>query len=180
VTVLFVEDAQAALDKLLELLPPGARTMSGGSTTLEQTGFVDYLIEHPERFRNLKGDILATKDPRKQTELRRKATVAEYWLGSVHGIAETGEVVVASATGSQLGGYVYGGRYVIWVAGTHKIVPTLEEAVKRTLEYSMRLEDERMKKLGASGTTLGKMLIFHRELAPGRITMILVKQVLGF
>jgi len=180
VNVLIVEDAHRALDQLVALLPPGAEVMSGGSTTLEQIGFVNYLIEHPERFRNLKGEILATKDPEKQTELRRRTTVAEYWLGSVHGIAETGEVVVASATGSQLGGYVYGARHVIWVAGTHKIAPTLEDAVKRTLDYSMRLEDERMKKLGASGTTLGKMLIFHRELAPGRITMILVKQVLGF
>lgn len=86
---------------------------------------------------------------------------------------------LASATGSQLGAYAYGAEHVIWVVGTQKITPTLEDAIRRVEEYSLPLEDQRMKSLGAAGSHIGKMLIFHDD-RPGRTTMILLREKLGF
>jgi len=174
-----VENRQEALRKLIELVPEGAEVMTGGSTTLEEIGYDKYLIAHPKKYQNWKNKIFSEKDAKKQAELRRLSTVSEYYIGSVHGIAETGEIVIASATGSQLGAYAYGARHIIWVAGTQKIVPSLETAIRRTIEHCYTLEDEHMKKLGYSGSQIGKMLILNKE-RPGRITMILVKKKLGF
>ncbi len=125
--------------------------------------------------------ILAEKDEAKQTELRKKSVSSEYFLGSVHAIAETGEMVIASASGSQLPAYVFTSNNVIWVVGAQKIVPTLSDAIKRVREYVLPLEEARMKSEGGWGSTIGKLLIFEKEINPDRkLTLILVNEKLGF
>ena len=102
-------------------------------------------------------------------------------MGSVHSVTQPGEVVIASATGSQLASYVYASHNVIWVVGTQKIVLTLEEALKRIREYFLPLEDERVKQAGFKGSAVAKILIFEKETLPSRkITLIFVNEKLGF
>ena len=81
--------------------------MTGSSTTLKEIGFVDFLSSGKHSWNNLKEKIVSEKDPKKQAELRKKSITSEYFLGSVHAVTQLGEVVVASATGSQLSSYVY-------------------------------------------------------------------------
>ncbi len=174
---------EAALERIRALIPSGAVVMTAGSVTLQQIGFEALLINGNHPWRNFKADLLAEKDPVKQTAMRRQGTLAEYYLGSVNAIAETGELVFASGTGSQLPAYAYTSRNVIWVAGAQKIAPTLEAALRRVREYVFPLEDERQKSLGnKAGSLIGRILIFEREPAFLRrnLTLILVNQVLGF
>jgi len=177
----FVNTKEDALERLTELIPSGAEVNTGLSTTLKEIGFVDLLKSGKHAWKNWKEIILAEKDEAKQMELRRRSVLSEYFLGSVHAIAETGELVIASGSGSQLPAYVYTSNNVIWVAGTQKIVPTLNDAIKRVREYSLPLEDARMKREGYPGSTIGKLLIFEREIDPDRkLTLILVNEKLGF
>ena len=157
--------------------------MTGGSMPLTQIGFNDLLISGNHPWRNFKADLLAEKDPVKQSAMRLQGTLAEYYLGSVNAIAETGELVFASATGSQLPAYAFSSRNVIWVAGTQKITPTLEDALRRVREYVLPIEDQRQKSVGnQSGSFIGRILIFEREPAYLRrnLVLILVNEVLGF
>ncbi len=103
-----------------------------------------------------------------------------YFLGSVQAITATGEVIGADASGSRQAFYVFGPPHVIWVAGINKLVPTLEDGLKRLREIALPLEDRRMKRLGAPGSHIGKLIIFEREQQPGRITLVLVGEPLGF
>jgi L-lactate utilization protein LutB len=177
----FVNTKEEALQRLKKLIPSGAEVMTGSSRTLEEIGFVDLLKSREHPWKNWKDLILAEKDEAKQMELRKKSVSSEYFLGSVHAIAETGEAVIASNTGSQLPSYVYTSKNVIWVVGTQKIVPTLEDAIKRVREYVFPLEDKRMKSLGYPGSNISKLLIFQKETNPGRkITLLLVNEKLGF
>lgn len=177
----FVHTKEDALKRLKELIPSGAEVMTGGSTTLKEIGFVDFLKSGKHPWKNWKDIILAEKDEAKQVELRKKSVSSEYFLGSVHAIAETGEMVIASASGSQLPSYVFTSSNVIWVVGTQKIVPALSDAIKRVREYTLPLEDARMKSEGYAGSTIGKLLIFEREINPDRrLTLILVNEKLGF
>ena len=64
-------------------------------------------------------------------EMRALGARPDVIVGSVHAITEQGEVVVASASGSQLGPYASGAGKVIWVVGSQKIVPSLDEAMRR-------------------------------------------------
>jgi hypothetical protein len=183
IKVELVETKEAALARLQALIPAGAVVMTGGSVTLTQIGFDALLISGNHAWRNFKADLLAEKDPAKQLVLRLQGTQAEYFLGSVNAISETGELVFASATGSQLPAYSFTSRNIIWVAGAQKIAATLDEALRRVREYVLPMEDERQKNAGnKNGTFIGKILIMEREPAYLRrnLTLILVNELLGF
>jgi hypothetical protein len=157
--------------------------MTGGSVTLTQIGFDALLISGNHPWRNFKADLLAEKDLAKQSAMRLQGTLAEYFLGSVNAISETGELVFASATGSQLPAFAFSSRNVIWVAGAQKIAPTLDEALRRVREYVLPMEDQRQKNAGnKNGSFIGRILILEREPAYLRrnLTLILVNEVLGF
>lgn len=182
VQVTVVGTRAEALQAVQSLIPDGESVMTGSSITLQEIGFEDVLKSGSHRWRNLKADMLAEKDMAKQTVLRRQNTLADTWLGSAHAIAETGELVFASATGSQLASFAFSSPRVIWVAGTQKIVPTLVDALARVRGEVFERENERMKGIGMPGSSIGKLLIFEGE-APylGRhVHLVLVNERLGF
>ncbi len=179
--VIVVNTKEEALDKVKSLIPAGASIMNGSSTTLQQIGFVDYLKGGNSGWKNLHEDILEEKDPLKQAELRKRSVLAQYFLGGVQAITENGQLLIASATGSQLAQPAFSSDNVILVASTNKIVPTIEDAFTRLKEYVFPLENERMKTVGYPGSVIGKVLIFEREINPARkITIVLVNEKLGY
>lgn len=172
-----------ALARLRELIPAGASVMTGASLTLKEIGFEELLISKSHPWRNLKDEIVAEKDPARQTLLRRQGTMADCFLGSVHAVAQTGQLVIASMTGSQLAPYAFSSGHVIWVVGTQKIAADLDDAVRRVREYVLPHEDKRMREAsgGKMGSMIGKLLIIEQE-APflGRkLTLLLVNEVVG-
>ena len=178
-----VNTKEHALIRVQALIPPGAVVMTAASVTLQQIGFEALLIRGEHPWRNFKADLLAEKDPMKQMAMRRQGTLAEYFLGSINAIAETGQLVFASGSGSQLPAYAYTSRNVIWVAGAQKITPTLEEALHRIRDYVLPLEDQRMRSTGnPAGSRINRILILENEPAYLRrnLTLILVNQVLGY
>lgn len=182
VDAVIANDRAEALSKLKELIPPGASLNTGTSRTLEEIGFVEYLKGGAHGWNNLKDAIVAEQDPAAQADLRKHAVVSDYYAGSVHAIAESGEMVVASASGSQLPHLVFTSKHLVLVAGTQKITPTLDAALSRLKEYVFPLEDARMKSTGAAGSIIAKILIMAHEPAfMGRtVKLILVNEKVGF
>lgn len=177
-----VETKEAALQRIQSIIPAGAVVMTGGSLTLTQIGLDALLISGQHPWRNFKADLLAEKDPVKQSAMRLQGTQAEFFLGSANALAETGELVFASATGSQLPAYAYTSRNIIWVVGAQKITATLDDALRRVRQHVLPLEDQRQKSLGnKAGSFIGRILIFEREppFLRRNLTLILVNQVLG-
>ena len=113
-------------------------------------------------------------------EIRRLSSAPDVMLGSVHAVTETGSLVAASMSGSQLGPYATGAGRVILVVGTQKIVPNLEEGLRRIDEYAFPLEDARAQAAYGIHSGVNKVLVINREFMPGRITVVLVDEVLGF
>ena len=178
-----VETKDQALARLQLLIPAGSSIMTGGSLTLKEIGFEDQLISTTHPWRNLKAEIVAEKNPVKQTLLRRQASLVDYFLGSVHAVAQTGELVIASLTGSQLGPYAYTAPHVIWIVGAQKITASLDDAIRRVREYVLPHEDKRMRESsgGRMGSGIGKLLIIQQE-APflnRKLTVLFVNQVVG-
>lgn len=171
-----------ALEKVKALIPKGASVMNGSSRTLEEIGFVDYLKSGNHGWQNLHEEILAEKDSAKQAILRKQAVLADYYLGSVHAVAETGQLIIASNSGSQLPHIVFTSPNLVFVVGTQKLTPNLEAALSRVREYVLPLEDKRMKDVGMGGSAISKLLIFEREPAfMGRIVQVIfVNEKLGF
>ncbi len=171
-----------ALQEIKNRIPKGASVMNGASTTLNQIGFVEYLKEGTHGWNNLHANILAEKDTAKQAELRKYSVVSDYYLGSAHAVTEDGKIVVASNTGSQLPHLAYTSPNLILVVSTKKVVPNLDEALKRIQEDVIPLEDERIKGVYGFGTLWAKTLILNKEnAAMGRkLLVIFVTEDLGF
>ncbi len=177
---LIFPDRAAALARLKQLIPAGSDVMTGSSTTLEEIGFTEYLRSREHPWKNWKDMIYAEKEAERQLALRRQATTAGYFLGSVQVLTESGEALGVDATGSRQGGYVYAAAKVIWVVGINKIVPDMAAAFRRLREHCVPLENERIRQTGGAGTTVGKIVLYERESLPGRVTTLLIREKLGF
>jgi L-lactate utilization protein LutB len=177
-----VENKTEALERIKALIPKGASIHNGGSTTLQEIGYIDYLKSDTHGWNNLHANILAEADPEKQGKLRRESAFSDYYLGSVHALSETGEMVIASNTGSQLPHLVFTSPNIILIVGTQKITPTLANAITRLEEYVVPLEDERAMNAYKSHTMNTKTLILHKEnpMMGRNVKIILVKEQLGF
>lgn len=180
INVIVVNSGKDALKKIIEMIPKGSEVANGSSTTLQQIEYIDYLKSGKHGWKNYQEIISMEKDPAKQADLRRRATTAEYFVGSVNAMAQTGELAIVNATGSAVSAYPFSAKHLIIVAGAQKIVPTLEDAMKRVREYVYPLEDARSLKAYGEHSTIGKWVIIEREIFAGRTTLILVKEKLGF
>jgi len=178
--VIIVQDGKEALRKIKELIPARSKVMNGSSTTLEEIGFLNYLERGNHSWKNLHLEIYRENNPERREDLRRYATTADYFLGSVNAISRGGRLVSCDASGSRITAYPFAAKNLILVAGVQKITPGLEEAMKRVREYVYPLEDERARKELGTPSTLGKWIIIENEISGGRITLILVKEKLGF
>ena len=175
-----VENGDEAKRKALELIPKGAEVFTVTSTTTASIGLDKELNESGSYASTRK--MLSGMDRGTQgKEMAKLGAVPEWVVGSVHAVTESGNVIIASQTGSQLSAYAHGAQHVIWIVGTQKIVKDLDEGMKRIYEHSLPLESERAKKAyGAPGSAVNKLLIVNKEVVPNRTTMILVKERLGF
>jgi len=177
---ILVNTKEEALLKIKEIIPKGVSVMTGSSTTLYQIGFMDEYIKNNTPWKNLGPEIFNEKDPKKQMELRRKSTTADYFLASVNAVAETGELILCDFSGSRTGAVPFAAEHLIFVVGYQKITPNVVEAMRRVREHVFPLENERAKKAYGTNSNFGKWVIVEREIVPQRITIILVKEALGF
>ena len=178
-TVLRAADAAEAKRIVLGLVTDGSQVHHGASQTLEVTGITDE-IEKSGRYEPLRPRIWSMDRQTQADEIRRLTASPDVMLGSVHAVTESGSLVAASNGGSQLGPYVAGAGRVILVVGTQKIVADLDEALRRIDEYAFPLEDARAQAAYGIHSGVNKILIINREITPGRITVVLVDEVLGF
>jgi hypothetical protein len=178
-SVLLAADAADARRIVLGLIPDGSHVYHGASQTLEVSGITDE-IEKSGRYEPLRPRIWSMDRQTQADEIRHLSASPDVMLGSVHAVTETGALVAASMSGSQLGPYATGAGRVILVVGTQKIVSDLEEALRRIDEYAFPLEDARAQAAYGIHSAVNKVLIINREITPGRITVVLVDEALGF
>src|SRR6266542_2372942 len=135
-TAHIVESGADAARLALGLIPDGAEVFTATSQTLEEIGLPG-AIEGSPRLRSVRSVLREMDMATQRHEMRALGARPDVIVGSVHAVTEQGEVVVASASGSQLGPYASGAGKVIWIVGTQKIVPTLDEAMRRIEEYAL-------------------------------------------
>ena len=176
---LIAENAEEAKRLFFELVPDGSEVFLGSSVTLEQLGIKDE-IDASGRFDALRPKMFAMNRETQGREIRKLVGAPDVAAGSVHAVTEDGHVLIASNTGSQLGSYATSAGKVIWVVGSQKIVKDMNAGFRRLEEYVLPLEEAHMQELYHVGTNISKVLIVNREIRPNRITMIIVKEELGF
>lgn len=174
-----VENGKEAVKKVLEILPEGAEVFTMTSQTLEIIGIAKEINESA-RYDAVRPKLMSMDRNTQAKEMKKLGAAPDFVIGSVHAVTEDGHLLIASNSGSQLGGYAYAGGKVIFVVGIQKILKDTQQGVKRIYEYSYPLEDERAQKAYGMRSGVNKILTINKEIQPGRITVIFVKEKLGF
>lgn len=178
-----VANADSARRKALELIPVGAEVFTSASVTLDTTGIAKEINESG-RYDAVKTKLFSMDQKIQGREMRKYGAAPDIVIGSAHAVTESGSVLAASLTGSQLPAYAYGGGVLIWVIGAQKIVKDIDEGFQRINEYVLPLESERARKAyglpDSFNSYPSKILVFNREIQPGRVKVILVEEALGF
>ena len=104
---------------------------TGASETLRLSG-IEEDINNSGRYDALRSRGTTMDRATQMDEIRRLLASPDVIVGSVAALAETGSLVVASASGSQLPGYAGGSARVIWVIGAQKVVPDLSTALRQS------------------------------------------------
>ena len=173
-----VDSGTEAKAMVLGMVPTGSEVFTSTSVTLDETGIAAAL--NSDDYVSLRNRLYALMgDPSKKKEAKQTVAAADFVVASVHAVTEDGKLLIASASGSQLPLAAYGADHVIFVVGTHKIVPDLAAGLQRIENHSVPLEDKRALAAYGINTVFAKLLVFNKE-TPGRITVILVEEALGY
>jgi hypothetical protein len=177
-SVEIAEDLGAAREAVLARIPHGSSVMTNTSVTLAETGIAD-AVNDGGPYESARNAMFALDFATQAQEMKVIGGQPDYALGSVHAVTRDGTLVIASASGSQLASYAWGAANVIFVVGAQKLVPTLEAAHQRIYQHSLKLEDARAMAVYGQHSQVGKILEIHQEM-PGRIHIVLIRQVVGF
>src|SRR5258708_4759059 len=168
-----------ARDLVGSLLADGAEVYNNTSQTLEATGVADE-IERSGRYQPLRLRLYRMDREMQRREMRALAASPDYVVGSVHALTEGGSLLIASASGSQLGPLVSGAGHVILVIGAQKIVSDVAAGMRRIYEYCYPLEDARARRAYGVPSGVNNILIINKVMTAGRVTAIIVNERLGF
>ncbi len=181
IEALVVDSSKKAKEKVMELIPQGSEVMTMTSVTLDTIGLSEEINKPGGKFKPVRDRLYAMDRKTQAQEMNRLGAAPQFAIGSAHAVTQDGHVLIASNTGSQLPAYAYAAAHVIWVVGAQKIVKNSAEGMRRIYEYTLPLESERAKKAyGVPGSAVNKILIVNKEITQGRITIILVREKLGF
>jgi L-lactate utilization protein LutC len=174
-----LDDAAAARTRVKDLIPEGASVFTGASETLRLSG-IDEDINKSGRYDAIRSRGTAMDRAAQRDEIWRLISTPDVIVGSVAAVTETGSLVAASASGSQLTGYAGAATRVIWVVGAQKVVPDLPAALRRVEDHCLPLENDRAMKVYGKPSALNRVLILNAEPEAGRGTVLLLREAIGF
>jgi LUD domain len=179
ISCLPVDSGDEARTAVRSMLPIGAEVFNNTSRTLEVIGVAED-VERSGHYQPLRPRLYQMDREMQGREMRRLAAAPDYVVGSVHAVAEDGSLLIASASGSQLGPLASGAGHVILVIGGQNIVPDLTTALRRLHQYCLPLEDRRAREAYGVPSGVNNILVINRVITPGRTTALLVRESLGF
>ncbi len=178
-TVEILDDAAAARTRVKDLIPEGAGVFTGASETLRLSG-IDDDINTSGRYDAVKSRSLTVDRADGTHAIWRMLASPDVIVGSVAAVTETGSLVIASASGSQLPGYAGAAARAIWIVGAQKLVPDLSAALRRVEDHCLPLENDRAMTVYGRPSAVNRLLVLNAEPEPGRGVVLLLREAIGF
>jgi hypothetical protein len=181
--VFVVSGAKEAKETALGLIPEKSEVFVMTSVTVESIGLAE-AIDRSGLYESVRGKLGAMGGKTQGRKMRKLGAGPDVAIGSVHAVTQSGKLLVASLTGSQLSAYTYGAGTVVFVVSTKKIVPGLDEAWDRLVQHVVPQESVRARTAyglpESFATYPSKVLILNKEVQPGRVKVILMNEDAGF
>ncbi|MGW1211425.1 LUD domain-containing protein [Streptomyces sp. NPDC002499] len=174
-----LDDVAAARIRVKDLIPEGAHVFTGASETLRRSG-IEEDINADGRYEAIRPRVLAMDRATEADDIRRLIAGPDVIVGSVAAVTETGSLIVASGSGTQLPGYAGGAARAIWIVGAQKVVPDLDTALRRVHDHCLPLESARTTEAYGWPSAVNRLLVLNAEHQPGRGTVLLLREAIGF
>jgi hypothetical protein len=140
---LFVPEAKAAFEEVMNHIPDGATVGVGGSVTLTQLGLPEAL---EKRKIHLIWPMQQARNDEERLDLTRKSFSSDVFLSSTNAITEDGKLFNIDATGNRVGAMFIGPKKTIIVSGVNKLVKDIDNAEKRVREWAAPQNAKRLKR----------------------------------
>jgi hypothetical protein len=185
------EEIAPALESIRSRISQRAVVAFGGSVSLVQSGLLDML-------RGMEVDLLDRSRPglapAAVEEMRVRGGSADVYFSSVNAVTADGRIVCIDGSGNRVGSILYGPRQVILLAGTNKIVASLDDAMSRVRNHAAPLNAVRLGKdtpcartgfcdessCAMPGRICGQVMVVEMSRTPGRMHIVFVGADLGF
>lgn len=125
--VVCVESVEDVKKSVMDMIPVGSVIAVGGSVTLNETGIIEEIKKPEYKFI----DRFNTKSFDEELDKYREGYFADVFLSSTNAVTMEGQLVNIDCTGNRTGQIAFGPKKVIIVAGVNKIVDTIEDGLKR-------------------------------------------------
>jgi len=185
----FVEDNNALIDKISELVKEGDTVSVGGSMTLFETGVIEFLRNGKFNFLDRYAEGLNGNDIK---DIYRKTFSADAYFVSSNAITEEGELYNVDGNGNRVAAMIYGPDKVIVIVGVNKIVRDVQEAIERNRQYAAPANAKRLSKstpctkvgycmdCSSNERICNDYVLIRRQGQKGRIKVIIVEKELGY
>ncbi|TME67396.1 MAG: hypothetical protein E6I50_09630, partial [Chloroflexi bacterium] len=127
--VVIVDDGAAAKAEVLSRVPEGSQVYAGKSKTLEDAGIFQEFMDN-EKYDFIRRRLMKMDRNTQRDDMRRASAAPDFMVNSAHAVTEAGQIVITSASGSQIGPIASGAGKLILVIGSQKLVPDLETAFR--------------------------------------------------
>lgn len=186
----YCKDREEANSKAKRFLTPDSSVSWGGSSTLEEIGLIDDLLEMESDY-----EILDRHNPDPNLtakEFYGKIVTSDFYFMSSNAITLDGELINIDGNGNRVACLCNGPDHVILVVGMNKIVTDVESGIARVRNIAAPPNAVRLG-LQTPCSEYGRcMNCFHKDCIcdqivitrmsrhPGRIKVILVGENLGY
>ena len=120
--------AKEAVEIVSNLIEDGSSVTWGGSMTIRDMG-IPAALHARQSLTVYDRDLAADREEAQQIYL--KAFSSDYYLSSINGLSEDGQIVNVDGTGNRVAAITFGPKNVIFVVGVNKVTQDVESALKR-------------------------------------------------
>ena len=183
----YCENAKAALEQALALIPTGASVGWGGTMSAAQIGLQDAI--RTGNFRAIDRENAKTQE--EKLKLAEACFGADYFLTGANAMSLDGQMVSVDGTGNRVAAIIYGPKNVLVIVGMNKVCDTLEDAVCRARTVASPMNMQRFNnntpcaKTGvcadckSEGCICNQIVITRHCRPAGRIKFLVVGEELG-
>ena len=188
---IYCESSDEAVKTICRMVPAGSLVGLGGSETIIESGLVDALRRMDIRLLDRYKEGVSKEEV---NEMRRRGLAADIFICSSNAITADGKLVNIDGTGNRVAAMIFGPAQVIVMAGMNKVAPDLAAAIARVRNSAAPANSLRVGVETPCSKTgfcqdphchpphriCCQLVVTEANMTPGRVTVVLVGETLGY
>jgi hypothetical protein len=188
---IYCESSAEAVREICRLIPAGALVGMGGSETIIESGLVDALRRLDIRLLDRYKEGVGKEEI---NEMRRQGMAADVYVSSSNAVTADGKLVNVDGTGNRVAAMIFGPGKVIVMVGMNKVAADVEAAIARVKNTAAPANALRVGVETPCSKTgfcqdpycqpphriCCQLVVTEASMTPGRLTVVLVGEALGY